>query len=120
MSTRQWLLGWGEVAEVEFLARLEADCLAGGDGDLGAGPGIAADSGLAGANGEGRQNRGVQCGRPRRGPSFRLPKTVSTAASARARGRPVRSITWCTISCLITLASVQRQLALDVNALAKA
>jgi hypothetical protein len=26
---------------------------------------------------------------------------VSTAASALVRGRPVRSITWCTMSCLI-------------------
>jgi hypothetical protein len=33
--------------------------------------------------------------------SFRPSNTVSTAASALVRGRPVRSITWCTMSCLI-------------------
>jgi hypothetical protein len=33
--------------------------------------------------------------------SFKPSNTVSTAASAFVRGRPVRSITWCTMSCLI-------------------
>lgn len=35
------------VQQMQFLARLEADRLAGSDGDLGPGPGIAADAGLA-------------------------------------------------------------------------
>lgn len=35
------------VQQVQFLARLEADRLAGSDGDLGPGPGIAADAGFA-------------------------------------------------------------------------
>ena len=42
-----FLLG---VEEVEFLAGLEADGLAGGDSDLGSGAGIAADSGFARAD----------------------------------------------------------------------
>ncbi len=40
------------VEELEVLAWLEADGLAGGDGDLGAGAGVAADAGLAGLDGE--------------------------------------------------------------------
>ena len=37
---------------MEFLARLESDGLAGGNADLGSGPRIAADAGLAGADAE--------------------------------------------------------------------
>ena len=37
---------------MEFLAGLEADGLAGGDGDLGAGAGVAAYAGFAGLDGE--------------------------------------------------------------------
>ena len=40
------------VEQVQFFAGLEADCLAGGDGDLGSGAWIAADAGLAGLDGE--------------------------------------------------------------------
>ncbi len=44
--------GAGLVEEVKFFAGLEANRLAGSDADLGAGPGIAADAGLAGLDGE--------------------------------------------------------------------
>ncbi len=37
---------------MEFFAGFEADCFAGGDGDLGAGAGVAANAGLAGLDGE--------------------------------------------------------------------
>jgi hypothetical protein len=36
------------VKQMEFFAGLEADCFAGGNGDFGSGPGIAADAGFAG------------------------------------------------------------------------
>ena len=44
--------GDGLVKEVEFLAWLEADGFARGDGDFRAGAGVAADSGFAGLDGE--------------------------------------------------------------------
>jgi hypothetical protein len=40
------------IQEVKFFAWLEADCFAGGNGDFGAGSGIAADAGLAWLNGK--------------------------------------------------------------------
>lgn len=45
--------------------------------------------------------------------SFKPSNTVSTAASAFVRGRPVRSITWCTMSCLIKAITSQARLFLD-------
>ena len=77
---------------MQFLARLEADGLAGGDADLGSGAWVSADAGFAGADTEDAKSAqfdalagGKAC--------FRPSKTVSTAASALVRGRPVRSIT---------------------------
>src|SRR5271157_225334 len=55
---RAWNSGWPLLARraglqyVQFLARLEAHRLAGIDADLGAGAGIAADAGFAGADAE--------------------------------------------------------------------
>jgi hypothetical protein len=40
------------VKEMKLFAWLEADCFAGGNGDFGAGPGIATDTGLAWLNGK--------------------------------------------------------------------
>jgi len=45
--------------------------------------------------------------------SFKPSNTVSTAASALVRGRPVRSITWCTMSCLIKAVTSLARLFLD-------
>ncbi len=44
---RVWELAQVLVEQVELFAWLEADSFAGGNGDFGAGPGIAADSGFA-------------------------------------------------------------------------
>jgi hypothetical protein len=51
---RRLRLGFGQgfVEGLEVLAGFEADGFAGGDADLGAGSGIAADAGLAGLDGE--------------------------------------------------------------------
>jgi len=77
---------------VQFLAGLEAHRLTGGDADLGAGAGVAADAGFACADAEDAKARNSM-----RSPAVRAclrpSKTVSTAASAFVRGRPVRSIT---------------------------
>ena len=47
-----YFAGRAGLQRVQFLAGLEAHRLAGGDADLGAGAGIAADAGFAGADAE--------------------------------------------------------------------
>jgi hypothetical protein len=66
---------------MQLFAWLEANGLSGSDVDLSPGAGVAADAGFASADAEDAKS----CLRPS--------KTVSTAASALVRGRPVRSTT---------------------------
>ena len=77
---------------VQFLTGLEPDSLSWSDADFGAGAGIATDSGFAGADAENAKSAQFDALAAAKA-CFRPSKTVSTAASALVRGRPVRSMT---------------------------